>query len=310
MRLEHVVSPAEDGLTLQQLLRGPLGFSGRETRIIKQNGGVSVDGAPFFSNQPLRAGMTVRVQTADYAAAGITSLPRTLPAADILWQDDTLLCAFKPAGLQCHPSPSSPRGSDTLEARVSASLGAPAHPVHRLDAETTGLVLFAKAPFAQAHLQNQMADGQFFKAYRAWVFGTPQPDCGEIDAPIARLSPDSFTRVVRMDGQRAVSRYRTLAVSHAHGQTLSLLALEPVTGRTHQLRVHMAHIGSPLLGDTRYASPQSATLSSALGLTRHQLSAVSLSFLHPVTGERVTLRHAAVFDMPLSVLSADLSAES
>ena len=307
MRLEHVVSPAEDGLTLQQLLRGPLGLSGRETRTIKQNGGVSVNGAPFFSNQPLRVGMTVCVQTADYAADEAASSAAALPAADIVWQDDALLCAFKPAGLQCHPSPSAPRGSDTLEGRVSALLGAPAHPVHRLDAETTGLVLFAKAPFAQAHLQQQMVDGLFFKTYRAWVFGTPQPVCGEIDAPIARQSPDSFTRVVRADGQRAVSRYRTLTVQQAHGQTLSLLALEPVTGRTHQLRVHMAHIGCPLLGDTRYASPQSAALSDALGLARHQLSAVSVSFLHPVTGQRITLRHAAVFDAPLSSLMADIS---
>ena len=309
MRLEHVVSPAEDGLTLQQLLRGPLGLSGRETRTIKQNGGVSVDGAPFFSNQPLRAGMTVHVQTADYTAATDTLPASALPAADILWQDDALVCAFKPAGLQCHPSPSSPRGSDTLEARVSAALSTPAHPVHRLDAETTGLVLFARLPFAQAHLQRQMAEGLFFKTYRAWVFGVPQPECGEIDAPIARQSPDSFTRVVRADGQHAVSRYRTLAVRELRGQTVSLLALSPMTGRTHQLRVHMAHIGCPLLGDTRYASEGSAALSGALGLTRHQLSAVSVSFLHPVTGERMTLRHAAVFDAPLDSMLAEASEE-
>ena len=299
MRLVHIVSPAEDGLTLQQLLRGAMGLSGRETRFIKQNGGVSVNGAPFFSNQPLRAGMAVCVELVDYGRdEGDVQQP--LPAPEIVWEDEALVCAFKPAGLQCHPSPSAPRGSDTLEARVSACLGAPAHPVHRLDAETTGLVLLAKAPFAQAHLQRQMADGLFEKSYRTWVFGTPQPEGGEIDAPIARQSPDSFTRVVRADGQRAVSRYGTLAVRELRGQTVSLLALSPMTGRTHQLRVHMAHIGCPLLGDTRYASEGSAALSGALGLTRHQLSAVSLSFLHPVTGQRMTLRHTAVFDAPLN----------
>ena len=90
---------------------------------------------------------------------------------------------------------------------------------------------------------------------------------------------------------------------------LSLLALEPVTGRTHQLRVHMAHIGCPLLGDTRYATPRSAALREALGLTRHQLSAVSVSFLHPVTGERMTLRHAAVFEAPLSSYMGDTPEE-
>ena len=307
MRLEHIVSPGEAGLTLQQLLRGPMGLSGREARFVKQNGGVSVDGAPFFSNQPLRAGMTVRVETAEYADGADAAPASALPAANVVWQDDALVCAFKPAGLQCHPSPSAPRGSDTLQVRVSAALGAPVHPVHRLDAETTGLVLFAKAPFAQANVQRQMADGQFIKTYRAWVFGRPQPESGEIDAPIARQTPDSFTRVVRADGQRAVSRYRTLDVREVHGQTISLLSLEPVTGRTHQLRVHMAHIGCPLLGDTRYATPESAALSDALGLTHHQLCAVSVSLLHPVTGERVTLRHAAVFDAPLDSMTANMS---
>ena len=294
MRLVHIVSPAEDGLTLQQLLRGAMGLSGRETRFIKQNGGVSVNGAPFFSNQPLRAGMAVCVELVDYGRdEGDVQQP--LPAPEIVWEDEALVCAFKPAGLQCHPSPSAPRGSDTLEARVSACLGAPAHPVHRLDAETTGLVLLAKAPFAQAHLQRQMAEGLFEKAYRAWVFGTPQPEGGEIDAPIARQSPDSFTRVVRADGQRAVSRYGTLAVRELRGQTVSLLALSPMTGRTHQLRVHMAHIGCPLLGDTRYVTPASQAVSQRLGITYHQLSAVKLAFIHPLTGERVTLTHDAVF---------------
>ena len=302
MRLEHVVSPAEDGLTLQQLLRGPLGLSGRETRTIKQNGGVSVDGAPFFSNQPLRAGMTVCVQTADYAEGGDSLYASVLPAADILWQDDALVCAFKPAGLQCHPSPSSPRGSDTLEARVSAALGTPAHPVHRLDAETTGLVLFARLPFAQAHLQRQMADGLFFKTYRAWVFGAPQPACGEIDAPIARQSPDSFTRVVRADGQRAVSRYELLRTAPVPSSEAALLTLHPLTGRTHQLRVHMAYIGHPLLGDARYASSESAAASRALGLVYHQLSAVALRFLHPVTGESVRVSCPAQFSFTSGAL--------
>ena len=303
MRLTHIVSPGEEGMTLQQLLRSVMGLSGREAKTVKQSGGVSVDVAPFFSNQPLRAGMTVCVETAGYGQAVPDASP-ALPAPEIVWEDEILVCAFKPAGVQCHPSPSAPRGSDTLEARVSAALGLPVHPVHRLDAETSGLVLLAKAPFAQAHLQRQMADGLFQKAYRAWVFGAPRPGCGAIDAPIARQTPDSFTRVVRADGQRAISRYETLAVRQLGSKTTALLALSPVTGRTHQLRVHMAHIGCPLLGDSRYFTPDSAALSRALGLTRHQLSAVSVSFLHPVSGQRITLRHHAVFDSPLSAFAA------
>ena len=174
-------------------------------------------------------------------------------------------------------------------------LCAPAHPVHRLDAETTGIVLFAKLPFAQARLQQQMQTGAFQKTYQAWVFGVPDPPQGEIDAPIARLTPDSFTRVVRADGQRAVSRYGLLRTAPIPGGEAALLALYPLTGRTHQLRVHMAHIGHPLLGDTRYASPESEAASRALGLSWHQLCAVALRFDHPVTGEPVAVSCPAQF---------------
>ena len=293
MRLEHIVSASEDGLMLQQLLRGPMGLSGREIRTAKQRDAVSVDAAPFFSNQPVREGMCVCVELADYSPT--TSSPQAQPL-EVIFEDEALLAVFKPAPLQCHPSPSAPGGSDTLEGRVCAYLGRPAHPVHRLDAETTGIVLFAKLPFVQAHLQRQMQVGSFEKVYRAWVYGTPEPQSGEIDAPIARLTEDSFTRVVRNDGQRAVTRYAVLRVLSIGGETVSLLSMLPLTGRTHQLRVHASHIGCPLLGDTRYASGESARLSDSLSLAHHQLSAVSLAFVHPVTHARVSLSHPAVFD--------------
>ncbi|MGN0772443.1 MAG: RluA family pseudouridine synthase [Candidatus Ventricola sp.] len=296
MILTHTVTEEEAGLTLQALLRGPMSLSGRQTRDAKAQGAVTVDAAPFFSNQRLAAGMVVRVALGKYDAAPASAPPASAAPLETIYEDDALLAVFKPALLQCHPSPSAPGGSDTLEGRVCAYLGAPAHPVHRLDSETTGLVLFAKLPYAQACLQRQMASGAFHKAYEAWVLGCPDPPDGEIDAPIAREHPDSFTRVVSPSGQRAVSRYRTLArMRLANGQAVAHMQLTPVTGRTHQLRVHMAHLGCPLLGDARYATPASQAASMRLGLTYHQLSAVKLSFVHPLTGEKVILTHDAVF---------------
>ena len=296
MILTHTVKDAEAGLTLQQLLRGPMALSGRQTRIAKAQGAVTVDAAPFFSNQRLSAGMIVRVTLDGYDAAPKEAQSSNDAPLEIVFEDDALLAVVKPALLQCHPSPFAPSGSDTLEGRVRAYLGTPAHPVHRLDSETTGLVLFAKLPYAQAHLQQQMASGTFHKTYEAWVLGCPEPPEGEIDAPIAREHPDSFTRIVSPAGQRAVSRYRTLeCLSLSDGQVAAHVQLTPITGRTHQLRVHMTHIGCPLLGDTRYVTPASLAVSRRLGLSWHQLSAVKLSFVHPLTGKDVVLTHDAVF---------------
>lgn len=296
MELIHIVTAEEAGLTLHQLLRGPMALSGRQTRNAKAQGAVTVDGSPFFSNQKVIEGMAVHVVLDGYDAPMQADAMQTRAPLEIVYEDEALLCVFKPALLQCHPSPSAPRGSDTLEGRVQAYLGFSAHPVHRLDSETTGLVLFAKMPYAQAHLQQQMQTGTFSKVYEAWVLGCPDPNEGEIDAPIAREHPDSFTRIVSLDGQRAVSRYKALeSVSLSEGANVTHMSLSPVTGRTHQLRVHMTHIGCPLLGDTRYRTAQSAAISELLGLDYHQLSAVSLSFTHPVTGKHMTLTHHAVF---------------
>lgn len=295
MRIEHTVTPAEAGMTLQQLLRGPLGLSARQAKTAKQTGAVLVDDAPFFSNQPLRAGMVVRVALSEYDV--VKHAPDdAAPPVDVLYEDEALIAVNKPALLQCHPSPSAPGGSDTLESRVCAYLHAPAHPVHRLDAETTGIVLFAKVPYAQARLQRQMESGQFQKAYQAWVYGEPFPPGGMVDAPIALSAPDSFTRVVREDGQRAMSLYTCVqTVGLPGGGKASLVDLSPMTGRTHQLRVHMAYIGCPLLGDTRYGTPESIAASQALGLAHHQLAAVALRFMHPASGEIISLRCPAAF---------------
>lgn len=296
MELIHIVTAEEAGLTLHQLMRGPMALSGRQTRNAKAQGAVTVDGSPYFSNQKIAEGMVVRIRLDGYDAPQHAHSDSVQTGIEVVYEDDALLCVCKPALLQCHPSPSAPRGSDTLEGRVQAYLGFPAHPVHRLDSETTGLVLFAKLPYAQAHLQQQMQSGTFAKQYEAWVLGCPDPCEGEIDAPIAREHPDSFTRIVTLNGQRAVSRYRTLkSVAWTDGQLLSLMRLSPVTGRTHQLRVHMTHIGCPLLGDTRYFTSASQAASAHLQLTYHQLSAVSLSFLHPITGAQMNLSHEAVF---------------
>ena len=282
MFLSYITTESDGALTLDQLLRGPLSLSAREAREAKRLG-LTVDGAPFFANQRVGAGRTVCVPLAEYDMPTVFSASADV---DVLYEDDALLAVRKPAPLQVHPSPSAPRGADTLEGRVQSYLHGGAHPVHRLDAETTGIVLFAKLPYAQAHIQRQMQADTFRKEYLALVCGALAEPEGEIDAPIDRVAPDSFTRAVLPGGQRAVTRYRVEAVYVG----VSLVRLFPLTGRTHQLRVHMAHIGHPLLGDTRYQTAESIECSAKYRAPYHQLSAVQLSLIHPITGKPLEIR--------------------
>ena len=277
MFLTYIVPRELHALTLDQILREALCLSAKEARDAKRIG-ITVDGSPFFPNQRVGAGKTIQVPLAEYE---MPEIPSFAPPVHTLYEDDALIAVQKPAPLQCHPSPSAPRGSDTLEGRVQFHLGTPAHPVHRLDAETTGVVLFAKLPFAQAHIQRQMQEGTFRKTYLALVCGTPEPRCGVIDAPIARIEPDSFTRAVLPDGQHAVSQYTVEKVF----QDFSLVRLSPLTGRTHQLRVHMLALGHPILGDRFYATPEALAMAPRL-----LLHAETLTITHPAFGNAMTFR--------------------
>ena len=292
MRLSYVTTESDGALTLSQLLRGPLSLSAREAREAKRLG-LTVDGAPFFANQRVGAGRTIGIPLAEYDMPTDFSAPADV---DVLYEDDALLAVRKPAPLQVHPSPSAPRGADTLEGRVQSYLRRGAPPVHRLDAETTGIVLFAKLPYVQAHIQRQMQADTFHKEYLAPVCGALPESEGVIDAPIDRIAPDSFTRAVLPGGQRAVTRYRVEAAL----RDISLVRLFPVTGRTHQLRVHMAHIGHPLLGDTRYFTAESAALAAKYHAPFHQLCAVKLSLIHPLTGRPLDIACAPDFAVDFS----------
>ena len=286
------VPPDDDGLRLDLFLRRRAGLSSTLLRRIKREGReLTVDGLPRFANQRVRSGEQVAVDLPSYVPSGDAASAVDAGPLRVLFEDDFLLAAWKPPMLQTHPSPSMPRGGDTLEGRVLSYLGHPAHPVHRLDSETSGIVLFAKLPHIQWLLQQKLGSDTFEKGYLAAVCGIPSPPEGVIDAPIARTAPDSFTRCIAADGQRAVTRYRCLMTLPAGTQEtpVSVVRLSPLTGRTHQLRVHLHSIGCPILGDARYASEASAALSARLGLTRQQLCADRLSFIHPVSMQRLSL---------------------
>lgn len=202
----------------------------------------------------------------------------------ILYEDEHLLAVDKPAGVLIHPSRSKLTG--TLANAVigyyrRTGQNCAFHPITRLDRDTFGIVLLAKNSHIHALLQKTPMQ----KTYHALVFGAPDTDCGTINAPIARKPLPSLLREIRPDGKPSVTAYRVLERQNGY----SKLALIPITGRTHQLRLHCAHTGFPILGDPQYGSAKSQAFCQTLDLTTQMLCAHTLEFLHPITEAPLTL---------------------
>ena len=265
---------------LSSFLLGELKMSASLMNKLKWGDAIQVNGEPQRTNYPVAPGdvITVRLdeETPEY------------PAEDgdltILYEDDFLLAVDKPAGMLIHPSRSCFSGTlANYVAGYYAQTGQKSafHPMTRLDRDTFGLVLLAK----NAHVHTLLQQTKVQKTYHALVFGGPETDTGEIDAPIARKPLPSLLREIREDGKPSVTRFQVLERSGK----LCKLAMEPVTGRTHQLRLHCCHAGFPILGDPQYNSPESAELSAEMGLTHQLLCARELSFCHPILGNDMTI---------------------
>ena len=241
----------------------------------------------FVNGQPQHNDYTV--QPGDIITAQLDDPQPEYPAEDgpltILYEDDHLLAVDKPAGMLIHPSRSKLTG--TLANYVlghyrRTGQSCAFHPLTRLDRDTFGIVLLAK----NAHIHTLLQQIPVQKTYHALVFGGPENDSGMIDAPIARKPLPSLLREVSPEGKPSVTKYRVLE----RNSELCKLELQPVTGRTHQLRVHCSHMCYPILGDPQYGSADSQAFSAGLGMQHQQLCAYSLTLSHPVTGEVLLLR--------------------
>lgn len=202
----------------------------------------------------------------------------------VLYEDDYILAVDKPAGMLIHPSRATMTG--TLANRVVAyyqktGQQSAFHPITRLDRDTFGVVLLAK----NSHIHALLGAGELQKTYHALVYGGPKEDKGMIDAPIARRPLPSLLRYVNQNGKPSLTEYSVLE----RFDGFSKLALTPVTGRTHQLRVHCSYMGFPILGDPQYGNEESRRLSDEKGLTTQLLCAKQLEFTHPITGEELIL---------------------
>ena len=247
---------------------------------LKWDNRLLVNGVPRFTNYPVQPGDVITVLLPE----GEAEYPAESGDLTVLYEDDYILAVDKPSGMLIHPSRSCNTGTlanFVLGYYESTGQKCAFHPVTRLDRDTFGVVLLAK----NAHIHTLLQNTPVRKTYHALVLGGPEETCGTIDAPIARKPLPSLLREIREDGKPSVTRFQ---VMEREGK-LCKLALEPVTGRTHQLRLHCMYRGFPILGDPQYNTPESMALSTELGLGYQLLCAKSLKLIHPITEEELEI---------------------
>ncbi|MBU4465462.1 MAG: RluA family pseudouridine synthase [Actinobacteria bacterium] len=294
-----------DGTRVDAALAKMLGFSRTFAAEIADAGGVVLDGRPLAKSDRLPAGGWLEVSWAAKEEPRVIAM--AVPDLRIVYDDDEIVVVDKPSGVAAHPSvgwdgPTVPGALLAGGYRVSTSGAAERQGiVHRLDVGTSGLMVVAKTERAYTALKRAFKEREVDKIYHAVVQGHPDPLAGTIDAPIGRHPTHSWKFAVTPDGKDSVTHYETLEAFPG----ASLLEIHLETGRTHQIRVHMAAHRHPCVGDPLYGADP--TLSARLGLTRQWLHAHELSFAHPLTGETVTFtsEYPADFAHALEILRAD-----
>ena len=279
------VAPEEETLRLDVLLsRRVEGLTRSAAQRLLEEGKVSLQGRPLKKNHRLRAGEALELCLPDPVPTD--ARPQNIPL-DIVYEDADVAVVNKPRGMVVHPAPGNPDGTlvNALLAHCGQSLsgvGGAIRPgiVHRIDKDTSGLLIIAKNDRAHLALSAQLKDHTLSRVYEAVAIGSLKEDRGTVDAPIGRSLRDRKKMAVVSDGRRAVTHYEVLA--RYPGYTHLRCQLE--TGRTHQIRVHMAYLGHPLAGDPVYGPKNDPER-----LGGQCLHARELTFVHPTTGQTVHL---------------------
>lgn len=278
MELRHTASRSG---RLSSFLREEMQMSAGLMNRLKWQDKLFVNGIPQHTDFQVSPGDVITVPL----EAEVPEYPAENGPLTILYEDEYLLAVDKPAGMLIHPSRS--RLTGTLANYVQGYYQKTGqhcafHPLTRLDRDTFGVVLLAK----NAHVHTLLQSLPVQKTYHALTYGGPETDSGIIDAPIARKPLPSLLREVRSDGKPSITEFRVLE----RAEKLCKLVLRPITGRTHQLRIHCAHMGFPILGDPQYGTEESQAFSLAQGLATQVLCAAQLELPHPITGESLIIR--------------------
>ena len=284
MTRELTAATEHAGVRLDAFLSADGALTRSQAARLIAEGRVRVNGKPAAKSARLSGGETV---TVDVPQLRETALPPQDIPLDVVYEDDDVIVVNKPTGLVVHPAPGHPDGTlvNALLHHCGDSLsgiGGEKRPgiVHRIDRDTSGLIIAAKNDAAHLALSAQLKDHSLSRTYECLVTGNMKQDNGTVDAPIGRSSADRKKMAVVPTGRRAVTHWEVVA--RYPGVTHLRCRLE--TGRTHQIRVHMAYIGHPILGDTVYGAKKPVP-----GLTGQCLHATGLRFIHPRTGEPVEL---------------------
>ena len=274
--LSVTVTTEQENLRVQDVLRDVYDVSvSYLSRLKRRPGSLLLNGGPVYTTARVTSGDTVAFDPSDPEKLPIPKIPYPL---SVVFEDEWLLVLDKPANMSVHPArdPDEPTVENALAAYFTGTDNP--HPVSRLDKGTTGLLTVAKSGYIHARMKTVQHEGSFQKTYLALVTGVPKEPRFTVDAPIGPEPGSSYRQCVRVDGANAKSLCEVLEMRNG----ISLVRLTPYTGRTHQLRVHMAYAGFPLLGDWLYGSRSDL-------IDRPALHAAKLTFAHPITGDEITL---------------------
>lgn len=276
MKINYTVSESENSLTVYDILKKKLKISRRLIIALKKNNGIELNSLPVFTNQTVKESDILSVNLEEKESS-TDIMPENIPL-DIIYEDEHILVVNKPQGMTVHPTLNYESG--TLANAVMyyyKDVSFVFRPVNRLDKDTSGLVLVAKNKLSAERLSKQLHDKAINKTYTAILVGVPSPVSGTVDVPISRTDDSIIKRQVSENGAKSKTIYKVIK----NNSKMSLVEVSPVTGRTHQIRVHMAHIGCPLYADFLYGTE--------IENETFYLHCSSLSFTHPFTDQKVNL---------------------
>lgn len=268
----------DDGITIEQLLREEWKVGKKNIHLMRMAKSVTdLDGNPLDWKTPLKAGTTIQCEVPDAKSTYLLNEQETL---QVLFEDEHILGVWKPAGIATHPTKETDQDTlmNIIFAYVTENGGTYAEHIHRLDKGTSGVLLVAKHPIAKAIFDRMIEENELTRVYEAELDGNLRRPRGTINRPIGKDRHHPSRRRVSPTGQQAVTHFKVL--ERKDQTTIVEARLE--TGRTHQIRVHFAHLGHPVTGDTMYEGSETAD-------GEFRLTAIACSFIHPFTKQKVSI---------------------